>query len=232
MKKFLKSVFIAVLAVAVLFAATACHPPFRRIKLTVDDIKTAELIEYDNAEAKDVENKYGALDYDFSKEKTLKSLKSEDYEYFVETLSKVEYLRDNGKTFKDSPNGKSLKVVNNDGSFVIICLYRQNGQEYSFLGSYAADGTVIEISNVFETDGTYYSLMRQCFGVSLDDGSEYSSPSQRTKDSVVLIIYALMISVLISSLVGWSVYFAMKRKYADKLRAIEKKLREEKANEE
>jgi len=130
-------IFLAIMLLT--FSLVACEPAnfFYSYEELKENVERVELINYNNPEAKPFSNKNDSLlSFDFEKMEVVEVLAAEKVDDFLKALSEVQFFKNMGHM--DSPNGKCIRVVYNNGDFEII--HSDNNGNY--VGSFDAEGNV------------------------------------------------------------------------------------------
>lgn len=134
----MKKIILFLALILTIICLTACDP--NEFRYRYDELKEKtiriELIDYKNPDAKELfEKRDKVISFDFDKMEIIETLGKEQSEDFLQDISKIvfmEYWR-----HYDSPNGISLRLVYDNGDFVVISQY-----DKFYTGSFNADGTI------------------------------------------------------------------------------------------
>jgi len=135
----MKKSIIFVTIVLLIFGLVACDPadyfyPYDELK---ENVKTIELINYNNTEAKKLfEKRDGVLPFDFEKMEVVEVLAAEKTDDFLQALSQIQFHMT--WVHSDSPHGMCIRIMYENDDFEIISAY----VDYGYVGSFDAGGNV------------------------------------------------------------------------------------------
>ena len=132
----MKKIIILFIFLLNLLTVTGCDPS--SYYYTYEDLNSnvvsIELINYENNEAVELfEKRNKVKPFDFSKVEVIEVLNNEKNSEFLLEFSKIEFML--VWRHLDSPQGESIKINYQDGSFDVICYCAQFSCQYDELGN-------------------------------------------------------------------------------------------------
>ena len=141
----LKSLTVC-LMLALCLTFTACVSDPANYYCDYDELKkkvvTIELINYDYSDAKSVKKKEDILPFDFDKMEIVETLALGQHDSLLLDFSKIHFhICDDMTKYLDSATGICVRIVYENGDFIVFCL----NQETNFVGEFTESGDLGEL---------------------------------------------------------------------------------------
>ena len=168
MKKFVRALIFFVFC----FTATACDPgTFVITPQSLEGVVRIQLIDYENPNQDHfiswVPNHFGdLLPYDSTQETVVEELPEEKIDDFLNSFSQTDIL--NTYYAYNSPKDMCIKLIYENGEFLIIWANYKIGSHAGYIGDYLPDGTVSYFWGCFSSLEYYEDLVNEYFTTQLN----------------------------------------------------------------
>ncbi len=139
----MKRVFSILFAFCFMLFACGCGMSYDNVEAYIGNVQKIELIEYENANAKQGSNfhalfGFGAHTFEESKCTVLEELSAEKHEAFIAEFFSAD--DPHGEWVTDSPSGQGVRITLKDNSFTVITWGYAEGQPAGYGAKYNANG--------------------------------------------------------------------------------------------
>lgn len=160
----MKKILILICIFTLCFPLTACDPAVRSLDVDsiTSNIVSIEMIDYDNPDQKTIFTRWSdrsseLLPFKESDCTLLQKLEEEKADAFLKALRKTEYYYEYYAC--NSPSGVCLKLLYENGDFLILNSDPESDLIRGYIGKYSAEGEVIEFYGCFSGYHSFEKLV-------------------------------------------------------------------------
>ena len=158
----MKRVFSILFAFCFMFFVCSCGTSYGDVEEYINNVQKIELIEYENAKAKQGSNwhalfGFGAHTFEESKCAVLEELSAEKHEIFITEFFAAD--DPHGEWVTDSPSGQGVRITFKDNSFTVITWGYAEGQPAGYIARYNANGGSCGTCVGFKALGSKYLVV-------------------------------------------------------------------------